>query len=134
MGYAIGRVRRSLSVAPRALCRPVTAKVDEGNGRERVLTEGEIAKAWAACGDDDFGKIVKLLLLTGQRRNEIGGLRWSEVNLADGTIAFAEERVKNGRQHTLPLSRQAVAILAELPRNGGEAVFRRAIGQELKRG
>jgi len=73
-------------------------------------------------------------LLTGQRRNEIGGLRWSEVNLADGTIAFAEERVKNGRQHTLPLSRQTVAILAELPRNGGEAVFRRAIGQELKRG
>ena len=38
-----------------------------------------LAAIWRACGDDAYGKIVKLLMLTGCRRDEIGGLRWSEL-------------------------------------------------------
>jgi integrase len=98
-----------------------TAKVSEGRGRERVLTESEIAKVWAAAGDNDFGRIVKLLLLSGQRRTEIGGLQWSEINLADSVIIFPANRTKNHRQHILPLSRQALALLG--PKGEG-AVFR----------
>jgi integrase len=98
-----------------------TAKVSEGRGRERVLNEEEIAKVWAAAGDTDFGRIVKLLLLTGQRRTEIGSLQWSEVNLADGVIVFPANRTKNHRQHILPLSRQAVALLGA---EGEGPVFR----------
>jgi integrase len=59
---------------------------------------------------------VRLLLLTGQRRNEIGKLQWTEVDLARGMIVLAPERTKNSRQHEVPLSRQALAILARQPR------------------
>jgi integrase len=48
--------------------------------RERVLTDSELATIWNALPDSDYGRIVKLLILTGQRREEIGGLRWSEVD------------------------------------------------------
>jgi integrase len=58
---------------------------------------------------------VRLLLLTGQRRNEIGKLQWSEVDLARGMIVLPPERTKNSREHSLPLSRQAQAILECLP-------------------
>lgn len=57
----------------------------------------ELAQVWRACGDDDFGRIVKLLLLTGQRNAEIGELRWTEVDIGEGVIRLPGERVKNGR-------------------------------------
>jgi integrase len=91
-----------------------TGKADEGGSRERVLTESEIRKLWRALRDDDFSNAIRLLLLTGQRRSEIGELRWGEVNLRDAMIVFPAERTKNGREHTLPLSRQALAILTSL--------------------
>jgi integrase len=79
---------------------------------------------WRGLGDDAFGNIVRLLLLTGQRRNEIGKLSWPEVNLAGKQINFAAPRVKNGRDHTVPLSAQALAILSGLPRrNSSEFLF-----------
>jgi integrase len=95
-----------------------TARVSEGS-RERVLTAPELRAVWRECGDDDFGQIVRLLLLTGQRRNEIAKLQWSE--LADATLTLSAQRTKNGRQHTLPLSRQALALLNAIPRTEGAA-------------
>lgn len=88
-----------------------TAKASEGRGRDRVLSPDEIRKVWAVAGDDDLGRIVKLLLLTGQRRNEIANLDWAEVNLTDNVIVFSPNRTKNAREHTLPLSNQALALL-----------------------
>jgi integrase len=88
-----------------------TGTADEGGSRDRVLSEAEIRKLWSALDDTDFSKSIQLLLLTGCRRQEIARLRWSEVNLADATITLPAERVKNGREFVLPLSRQAVAIL-----------------------
>jgi integrase len=93
-----------------------TAKVNEGGGRERVLTEGEIAKLWAALGDGRFAEIVRLLLLTGQRRSEIGKLTWDEIDFSRGMIVLPAVRTKNGRLHELPLSQQALAILQRQPR------------------
>lgn len=46
----------------------------QNGGRKRVLTEAELVEVWKACGDDDYGRIVRLLILTGQRRAEIGKL------------------------------------------------------------
>ena len=66
---------------------------------------------WAVLGDDQFGDIVKLLILTGQRREEIGGLRWSEVGFKRDLIALPPARTKNKRLHELPLSPRARAIL-----------------------
>jgi integrase len=93
-----------------------TAKANEGGGRERVLTREELRKLWHSLGDDAFSNIVRLLLLTGQRRNEIGHLQWAEIDLARKMIILPASRVKNGRRHELPLSRQALAILEHQPR------------------
>jgi integrase len=91
-----------------------TAKADEGGSRERVLTPEELRRLWSGLGTDTFSEIVRLLLLTGQRRNEIGHLRWAEIER--GMIVLPPERTKNGRLHELPLSHQALAILSHLPR------------------
>jgi integrase len=101
-----------------------TAKANENGGRERVLTRDELRQLWRGLRDDRFSDVVRLLLLTGQRRNEIGLLQWSEVNLAAKHITLPAERCKNGREHTLPLSSQALAILDRLPhRNSSPFVF-----------
>ena len=93
-----------------------TAKVNENGSRERVLSQEELRKLWRNLGEDKFSDIVRLLLLTGQRRGEISALAWSEVDLAKGMIILPPARTKNKRQHELPLSRQALAIIERQPR------------------
>jgi integrase len=83
--------------------------------RERVLEDTEVRAIWKACGADDFGAIVRLLLLTGQRRNEIADLRWSEVDFDAAMITLPPTRTKNKRLHVVPLSDAALAIIKELP-------------------
>jgi integrase len=84
--------------------------------RERVLSDAELAAIWNACPEGDFGNIVKLLMLTGQRRSEIGGLRWSEIDLRNGQINLPGERTKNGHAHFVPLSEPVRDILEKQPR------------------
>src|SRR6516164_8137707 len=79
-----------------------TAKADAGGSRERVLSTEELRTLWRGLGDDPFSNVVRLLLLTGQRRNEIGHLQWSEIDLARKQIMLPALRVKNGRDHTVP--------------------------------
>ena len=74
--------------------------------RDRTLTDRELAAIWAACLDDDFGRIIKLLTLSGCRREEIGAMKWSEVDFDAGVLTIPAERVKNRRTLTLPLPRQ----------------------------
>src|SRR6516164_9502389 len=93
-----------------------TAKATEGGSRERVLTPEELRTLWRGLRDDPFSNVVRLLLLTGQRRNEIGHLQWSEIDFARKMIVLPAERVKNSRQHEVPLPTQALAILERLPR------------------
>jgi integrase len=88
-----------------------TGKADEGHSRDRVLTPEELRNLWHCLGEGHFADIVRLLLLTGQRRNEIGGLTWAEVDLDRKLIVLAPERTKNKRRHEVPLSVQAIAIL-----------------------
>ena len=99
-----------------------TNKSSKGSSRERVLTDDELVKIWNAAPGSDFGRIVKLLLLTGQRRSEIADLRWAEIE--DGAIVLPRERTKNSREHIVPLSPQALAVLDEqAERVGRERVF-----------
>ena len=101
-----------------------TAKAEENGSRERVLTREELRQLWRALGDDKFSDVVRLLLLTGQRRNEIGKLQWSEVELGRKLIVLASGRTKNGRQHEVPLSSQAVALIKRHPRrNSSDFLF-----------
>lgn len=87
--------------------------------RDRVLSDDELVRVWQAADQTGypFGSYIKLLLLTGCRRNEIAGLRWSDI---DGdVIAIPRERVKVGVPHVVPLSRLAQEVLASVPRIEG---------------
>jgi integrase len=92
---------------------PVTAtrKPEDATPRDRVLKDTELAAIWRGCKDDDFGKIVKLLTLTACRREEIGGLRWTEIDLDNCTLTLPKERVKNKHEHKLPLTPLALSII-----------------------
>jgi integrase len=98
----------------------------EERSRDRVLDDKELRKVWLAAselGHPHVG-IVRLLILTGQRRNEIAALRWSEIDLAERALHLPAARTKNGRPHDVPLSASALAIIAGLPRLiGAEHVF-----------
>jgi integrase len=87
--------------------------------RDRVLTDAELAIIWNACRDDQYGSIVKLLMLTGQRLTEISDLRWSEVNDQKRLIDLPGARCKNGRPHQVPLSTTAAGIIASQPKIEG---------------
>lgn len=96
----------------------------EGPPRERVLTDSELVAVWRASGDDDYGHIVRLLVLTGCRREEIGSLRWTEIDSKERLVRLPAERVKNHRNHDVPLTDLAWSILQEQP-VAGEHVFGR---------
>jgi len=99
---------------------PVLGTIDPEEGvksRDRVLTDRELAAVWnASAAADDFDKIVRLLILTGCRRDEIGSLRWSEIDLNAGTLTIPAERSKNRRAHCLILPPMALNILKSIPR------------------
>jgi integrase len=85
--------------------------------RDRVLSDGELGEIWRACADDDYGRIVKLLMLTGQRRGEIAGMRWSELDLEEAVWRLPGARTKNTLVHEVPLAPTALAIIAAMPRH-----------------
>jgi integrase len=85
-----------------------------GEARDRVLTEAELRTLWTADLPYPRGPYLKLLILTGQRRNEVAGMRWSEIRGNEWHIP--KERTKAGRPHTVPLSDTALAVLKKLPR------------------
>ena len=93
-----------------------TAKPKESPSRDRVLSDAELAAIWKACGDDDHGRCIKLLVLTGCRRQEIGGIAFPEFNFEQGTWTLPAGRSKNGRAHTLPLLPAMLAIIKAVPR------------------
>ena len=104
----------------------------EEKPRERVLKDHELRTIWKHAGDDHYGLILKLLMLTGQRADEIASLQWSEITettvperRVTDTIRLPQfnikaidlpaERTKNKKPHIVPLPAPAAAILAEQP-------------------
>jgi integrase len=94
--------------------------------RERTLTDDELKAVWLAAGELGwpFQQITRLMILTGMRREELGGLLWCEVH--EDRIELPRERTKNGQPHTIPLSAPAREIVAGLHRIHSHAfVFNR---------
>src|SRR5205809_7709613 len=83
-----------------------------------MLSDDEVRFVWNAAGADasPFGPLVKLLILTGQRLAEVGGMRWDEIDLTNKLWTLPAERVKNGERHEVPLSDAAIAIVTAIPR------------------
>ena len=99
-------------------------------GRTRVLSDEELVALWRATeAPTDFNKIVRLLILTGQRRTEIGHLKGEYLNRKGRKITLPGEAVKNGRTHTFPVGSQAWEILSVLPLSGN--LFHGASGRVL---
>ena len=93
-----------------------STKPAESKPRERVLSDDELAAIWRACGDDAFGKVIKLLVLTACRRAEVGDMCWSEIDLDRGSFTIPARRAKNGRAHTLPLMPMMLDVITSVPR------------------
>jgi integrase len=93
--------------------------------RCRVLSADEIKAFWKAIErlGWPFYPIYRLLLLTGQRREEVAGMRWEELDLDKAIWIMPAERAKNKLAHTVDLSPQVVAILANLPLMSEGLVF-----------
>lgn len=90
----------------------------EGNPpRQRVLKDHELREIWNACEDaGEFGVVVKLLMLSGLRRSEIGKLRWSWLDLEhENTMTIPAAVAKNHEQHVLPLVGMMRSIIASIP-------------------
>jgi integrase len=113
-----------------ALANPVAnTNRREEKARDRVLVDSELRVVWRALRDNQYGTIVKLLMLTGQRANEISGLRWSEIDFDRNVISLPGSRTKNGRPHEVPMARQVRDLLAAQPRiDGRHLVFGKGDG------
>ena len=99
----------------------------EEKTRDRVLSEAELRTIWLSLEDDDYGVIVKILILTGQRLNEIAGLRWSEIG--KGAITLPAERTKNGRPHEVPIAKTVAALLKSRDKvDDRDLIFGRSAG------
>jgi integrase len=84
--------------------------------RDRVLSDAELVEVWKACRDDDHGRIVRLLVLTGQRREEVGAMTLDELDLGKALWSIPGARTKNHRPHEVPLSDAALSILGQVHR------------------
>jgi integrase len=84
--------------------------------RDRVLSDDELAEIWRAIDTlgDPFATIYRLLIATGQRREEVGGMTWAEIDLANATWTIPAERAKNGKAHVVPLNSLAMGALEGL--------------------
>jgi integrase len=113
--------REIVTASPCAGLRPPTTET----ARDRVLTDQELRQVWQAAGTmgGPFCAMVRLLILTGQRRGEIAGLMWSEIDLEKQLICLPRERVKNNRAHDVPLDAQAASLIQAMPRINDRFVF-----------
>lgn len=85
--------------------------------RDRYLDDDELGRVWAAAEKIGwpFGPVIKLLILTGQRRQEVAGMKWAEIDLDRRLWTIPRDRAKSDRANEVPLSRMALDVLASLP-------------------
>jgi integrase len=104
--------------------------------RDRYLSEAEIRGFWNGLGetgaDPQIKRILKLLLVTGQRRGEVTGMRWAEVDIGKAVWEIPADRTKAGRPHRVPLSPLALDLLGEP--HGSEYVFGNGGGRPFSPG
>lgn len=95
--------------------------------RTRVLSDSELRDLWHAAGaeGEPWAAMIRLMILTGQRRGEVAGMQWEELDLSSRLWRLPSDRTKNGRPHIIPLSEAAKLIIQGVPRQkGSRLVFR----------
>ena len=107
------------------------------NQRERVLTEEEIKMFWLGLDkakmSDATRLVLKLLLITAQRKGEVSQAEWSEIDLKNKWWTIPKERSKNERIHRVPLSSMAIDIFKQAKTFSGDSkwVFPSSKGQPI---
>jgi integrase len=92
---------------------------EKDRARDRVLNDWEIRAFWLACSEmGAFGRAFRFMLVTGQRRTEIGAATWSEIDTSRGLWSLSKARTKANRSHDVPLSYLALSITDECPKLG----------------
>lgn len=96
------------------------SKPKEESERDRVLDMGEIARVWKASEllGYPLGNYIRMLMLTGQRRSEVGAMRWADVDKDGAAWTLRAAGTKSDRAHVVPLSAPALAILDAVPQIG----------------
>lgn len=105
--WALGRGDISASPLDGMIAPPLVAS------RDRVLTDNELALALRAAAQIEapFGPLYEMLFATGQRREEVAGIKWSELDRDDALWILPKERAKTGEANIVPLNRRAIAAL-----------------------
>jgi integrase len=123
--WAIGTGAYGIKSSPVAGLSP-QALAGERQPRARTLNDTELRAVWDAAEamGYPYGRLLRLLILTGQRLREIANMRWREVDLRRRLLTIAADRMKGRRAHEVPLSDAAVALLEMLPHwTRGDFVF-----------
>ncbi|MER8845935.1 tyrosine-type recombinase/integrase [Mesorhizobium australicum] len=100
----------------------VTTDIGKKDMRSRVLSDEELRVFWSATDGtaegigNVYSAVYRLLLLTGQRLNDIAEASWSEIDMAKRVLVIPAARFKSDRDHVVPLTDDAVAIIEKLPR------------------
>jgi integrase len=88
--------------------------------RTRILSDDELRALWFACEHEGaIGQAIRMLILTGARRNEVGQMRWSEIAEDLQLWTLPAGRTKNAREHSIPLSSQAWMLIEARPQFAG---------------
>jgi integrase len=113
--WAVGRDR--LTASP---CDRVKAAEIHGApaARDRILTDDELRLVWGAAATTayPYGPLIQLLILTGQRRDELAAAQWDEIDRDQATLTISASRMKAKAGHIVPLTTKAVEILEDEPR------------------
>ena len=134
--WAVDQQVYGLQVSPVASLKP--SKIfGKRKARSRVLCDEELRACWLVAEQMPYpyGPMLKLLMLSGQRHGDVGGMPWSEVDLPKREWVIPAERYKGNAKgeapHLIPLTDEMVEILATLPRfNGGDYVFTTTHGRK----
>jgi len=114
--------RGIIETSPVAALRAPTKEI----ARDRVLGDQELIAIYDAGSSEGFPfePLLKLLILTGQRRGEVAGMRWPELDLDKGIWTLPAKRAKNATSHIVPLAPLVISILKSVPRvQGSDLVF-----------
>jgi len=90
--------------------------------RDRVLSLDEIKSIWQACENESYpyGRLVQLLILTGQRKMEVTNIQWHEIDWNNAEWTLPKEKTKSNRSHTIPLSSLAITLLRQAKQHAPE--------------
>ena len=100
-------------------------KIIKEKSRDRALDVSEIKAVWDAFDAMGwpFGQAFKLMLITGQRRNEVAQMKWKDLNLKNGVWSLPREATKADRAHEVPLSHLALEVLTDVHKTSKKYVF-----------